>query len=357
VQTSQLVMRRTDKTPFGKLAKFDKIVVYNGDTDVTTPLILNGELYYATDYFPPDTEKSFTDKGIKILRAPAFTGPGLLINHAVKPLDNVLVRQAMAYAIDRAVATKVAYGDIGKPVKYMTDLSDSLLPNYLDAATISSFNTYENDLKKAADLMTQAGYKKSGDAWVDSSGKPLELELSAPSDFTDWMPAASNITEQLTAFGIKMTLRAILNSQHAPEIREGKFQLAIRSWGYPNPLPYYSYNRTLLQSSVGGTIKGGTGYAPKQTIGGKDYDFTALVSAAGAGTDPTPQKDAVKTLATVFNSQLFMIPLIERFYNCPLNTTNLSGLPPDSDPLWGNVSGSDNAIVVLLMEGTIGPKK
>ncbi len=357
VQTSQLVMRRTDKTTFGKLAKFDKIVVYNGDTDVTTPLILNGELYYATDYFPPATEKTFIDKGIKILRAPTFSGPGLLINHAVKPLDNLQLRQAMAYAINRVQTTKVAYEDIGKPVKYMANISDAQVPNYLDAATVSSFNTYENDLKKAADLMGQAGFKKSGDAWVDASGKPLEFELSAPSDYTDWMPAAQDVTDQLTAFGIKITLRAIPDSQHRPEIRDGKFQLAIRLWGFPNALPFYAYRYVYLQASVGGSVKAGTGYAQKQTIGGKDYDFAALVSAVGAGTDPAPQNEAIKTLATEFNTQLPMIPLIERYFNCPLNTANISGLPPDSDPLWGNVSGSDNAIVVLLMEGTIGPKK
>lgn len=257
VQASQLVMRRSDKTTFGKLAKYDKIVVFKGDTDVTTPLITSGELYYATDYFPPPTEKTFLDKGIKILRAPTFSGPGLLINHAVEPLNKLEVRQALAYAIDRNRATKVSYGDIGKPVKYMVNISDAQVPNYLDEATIKTFNTYDYDTKKAEDLLTKAGFKKDGDVWKDANGKALEFELSAPSDFTDWMPAAQDVADQLTSFGIKITLRAIPDAQHRPEIREGKFQLAIRLWGYPNALPFYAYRYYYQQAGVGGAIKAG----------------------------------------------------------------------------------------------------
>lgn len=357
ISQAQITMRRTDKTAFGKLAKYDKIAIYNGDTDVTTPLILSGELYYATDYFPPATEKTMTDKGIKILRAPTFSGPGILFNVATPGLNKVEVRQAIAYAVDRARATKVAYGDIGKPVKYMADFSDAQVPNYMSADDIKKLNTYDLDLKKADDLLQKAGYKKDGDVYKDRDGKALEFELSAPSDYTDWMPAAQDVADQLTAFGIKITLRAIPDSQHRPEIRDGKFQMAIRLWGYPNALPFYAFRYTYLQNSVGGKATAGTGYAHKQTIGGKDIDFDQLVTAIGAGTDPAPQKAAVTAAALAFNQDLPMVPLIERYYNCPLITTNIDGLPPDSDPIWQNVSGSDNAIVVLLMEGKIGPKK
>lgn len=359
VQNSQIVLRRTDKTRFGKLAKFDKVVIYKGDTEVTTPLILAGDLYYATDYFPPPVEKSFVDKGVKILRAPTFGGPAIYFNHSVKPLDQVEVRQAFAYAIDRDRVTKVSYGQIGKPVKYLTNYSDDRLKNYLTEDQIKSFNTYPNDLKKADELMQKAGFKKDGEFYKDKDGKVLELELSAPGDFTDWMPAAQDAVEQLNAFGVKVTLRAVPNSQHAPDVRAGKFQMAVRLWGHPTPLPFYAYRNTYLFHAVSkGANDPGMSYPTgKKTINGVEYDFTALVTATGAGTDPKPQNDAIFKLATAFNSDLPTLPLVERYYNTPLNDKNVDGLPPLEDPIWGNVSTSDNAIVVLLMEGKIGPKK
>jgi len=358
-QNSQLVLRRTDKTKFGKLAKFDKIVVYKGDTEVTTPLILAGDLYYATDYFPPPVEKSFIDKGVKILRAPSFGGPAIYFNHSVKPLDQVEVRQAFAYALDRDRVTKVSYGQIGKPVKYLTNFSDDGLKNYLTADQIKTFNTYPYDLKKADELMQKAGFKKDGDFYKDKDGKVLELELSAPSDFTDWMPAATDAVEQLNDFGVKVTLRAVPNSQHAPDVRAGKFQMAVRLWGHPTPLPFYAYRNTYIFHAVTKTANDpGMNYPTgKKTINGVEYDFTELVTATGAGTDVKAQNDAIFKLATAFNSDLPTLPLVERYYNTPLNDKNVDGLPPLEDPIWGNVSTSDNAIVVLLMEGKIGPKK
>jgi peptide/nickel transport system substrate-binding protein len=363
VTDSQLVMHRTDKTPFGKNAKFDNLVIYKGDTDVSTPLIESGDVYYATDYFPPPTEKTFTDKGIKILRAPSYTGPGLIFNQKVYPLSRQDVRQAIAYAIDRNRADKVSYAQIGQPIKYMADFSDTNLPKYLTADQIKALNPYNYDQQKAADILTKAGFTKNSDGeWVDDKGKPMEFELSAPADFTDFMPVAQDVTDQLTTFGIKITLKAIPNEQHVPYVLSGQFQMAIRLWGYPSPLPYYAYRYAYLQNSIGRAVtsdKPGTSYTDKDgkgTVDGQPFDFKALVAQIAAGTDPAPQNAAVAQAAAIANKDLPVIPLVERFYNCPLITTNISGLPPDDDPIWQNVSGVSNAINVLLMNGTIGPK-
>ncbi len=361
VTESQLLMNRTDKTSFGKNAKFAKIVVYRGDTDVTTPLIESGDLYYDTDYFPPATEKTFTDKGIKILRAPAFTGPGVLFNTAVYPLSRQDVRQAMAYAIDRNRSTKVSYAQIGQAVKYMAGIDDTVAPKYLTSDQLNALNPYNYDQQNAADILTKAGFKKSDSGeWIDDKGNPMEFELSYPSDYTDWTPVAQDVAAQLTDFGIKITLRGIPDEQHRPTIRDGQFQMAIRLWGYPSPLPFYAFRYLYEQNSVGGAAKVGTGYTDVKThagtVNGKPVDFKALDLQMAAGTDPAPQKAAVAQAAAYFNQDLPVIPIVERFYNCPLVTTNLSGLPADDDPIWQNVSGSGNAINVLLMNGTIGPK-
>jgi len=359
VTESQMVLHRTDKTPFGRTAKFDKIVIYHGDTDVSTPLLLTGDLYYDTDYFPPATEKTLTDKGIKIIRAPSDAGPGLLFNDAVYPLGRADVRQAIAYAIDRTRVTKVSYGQIGQPVKYMTGFSDSHVADYLTPDAIKGLNTYDYSLDKATAILNKAGFKKNGDQWVDDKGNDMSYELSYPSDYTDYVPAAQDVASQLSDFGIKITLRGVPDEQHRPSIRDGKFQLAIRLAGYPNPLPFYAYRYLFQQNSVGGSAKVGTGFADLTTgiakVNGKDVDLKALLVTMSTGTDPAPQKAAVTTAAQLFNDQLPIIPLVERYYNCPLITTNINGVPPDSDPIWQNV-GSGNAIAVLILDGTLSPK-
>lgn len=360
ITDSQLVMHRTDKTVFGKNVKYQNIVVYKGDTDVITPLIETGDVYYSTDYFAPTIEKTFTDKGIKILRAPSFTGPGILFNFSVYPLSRPEVRQAIAYAVDRNRADKVSYAQIGQAVKYMANFSDTNVPKYMTSDQVSALNQYNYDPQKAADILTKAGFKKdtgSGE-WSDDKGNPMEFELSFPSDYTDWVPIAQDVADQLTTFGFKITLRGVPDTQHRQTIRDGQFQMAIRLWGYPSPLPFYAFRYLYEQNSVGGSAKVGTGYTDLKTYKGTENgkDYGALVAQMAAGTDSTPQKAAVASAAADFNQDLPVVPLVERFYNCPLVTTNISGLPPDDDPIWTNVSGSSNAINVLLMNGTIGPK-
>ncbi len=357
VTDAQLVLRRTDKSSF-KNAKFDKIVIYNGDTDVTTPLLLSGELYYATDYFPPASEKSLVEKGYTILRGPTYSGPGLFFNNTIYPLNKPEVRQAIAYAIDRSRATKVSYGQAGAPVKYMVGISDSLVDRFIDPAAIKTLNTYDYNPKKAEEILTKLGFKKNGDVWADDKGKNLEFELSVPSDFTDWNPAAQDVADQLTAFGIKITLRAYPNDQQRPDVKDGKFQIAVRLWGFPNPFPFFAFRNMMIRNAVNKTAKDpGMSYPTKQKIGGKDIDFEALVADMSKGATPKDTMEAVTAATVAFNTDLPVVPLIERFYNSPLGSQHISGLPPESDKLYQNAQGSDSFVVIWLIDGTIGPKK
>lgn len=354
---AQLTLRRSDQTMFGKMAKFNKIIVYRGDTEVTTPLLLNGELNYSTDFYPPATEKTLIEKGVKILRAPSYGGPGLYFNFANPQLAKRELRQAIAHAIDRSRVTKVAYDQIGKAPQTLTGISDDAAATWVKPDVYSGLSKYEYDLDGATKILTDAGYTKDGDVWKDPEGNELAFELTAPSDFTDWLPAAQDITDQLNEFGIRVTLRAIPNAQHVPEVKAGTFQLALRLWGFPNPFPFYAYRNMYQRNGVGKVAADlGMSYPTQQNISGTDYDFDALVANMQAGTDTAPQIDAVTQAATAFNADLPIIPMVERFYNCPLIDTNIAGMPPEGDPLYGNVSGSDNIMVVLLMTGRITPK-
>ena len=87
-----------------------------------TPLVLSKDIDYATHGFPPATEKSFLDAGIRIQRPPLMTGPALFFNYDVYPFTRPEVRQAMAYVMKRSDAGTVSLGASGVAVKYMAGL-------------------------------------------------------------------------------------------------------------------------------------------------------------------------------------------------------------------------------------------
>ncbi len=106
--------------------KFDSVQVWNGETEVVTPLVANGDVWYATHGFPPATEQSFIDQGIDIIRGPGYSGPAIYVNYTVAPLDKVEVRQAIAYIINREQNGFVSLGNSGVAVADMSGMSDAL---------------------------------------------------------------------------------------------------------------------------------------------------------------------------------------------------------------------------------------
>jgi peptide/nickel transport system substrate-binding protein len=358
VTDAQLTLRRNEFSIF-KEAKFDKVVLYNGETEAVTPLFLAKEIYYGTYFFPQPSERAMLDAGFTILRSPTYSGPGLFFNYEKVPaFQDVRVRQAIAYAINRAEVGAVSYGDLsGNPAKYMVGISDSAVPNWLPQDVIASLNTYDYNLEMANQLMQEAGYTKEGDVWT-KDGAAFEVELLVPSDFTDWVPAGENAAEQLTAFGIRTTVRGTPRTQQVADVRAGAFDMSILLWGFPNPHPFYAYRNMYITNTVGKTPdEKGAAIPLVQTVDGEEYDFSALITASGQGIDFAPQREAVTKLAVSFNKLLPIVPLVERLGNTPLLTEALEGVPSLDDPLYINAFGQDSYIVLWIMDGTLGPKQ
>jgi len=357
VTDSQLTMRRNELSQFP--AKFAKVVLYNGETEAVTPLFLNKEMYYGTYFFPPATEAALIEAGFEILRSPTYAGPGLFFNFEVPAFQKVEFRQAVAHAINRKDTAVASYGEkSGFVPQYITGVSDNLIKQWVSEDVLNSLNKYEYDLERAAKLMEAAGYTKDGDVWKDSSGAALEFELLVPSDFTDWVPAGENAAEQLTAFGIKTTLRGVPRAQQVEDVKAGKFQMVILLWGFPNPHPFYAYRNMYVTNTVGRSAdQKGLSFPMVQTIDGKEYDFNKLIAASGAGADLEAQKAVVTELVTTFNKLVPAVPLVERLGNTPLLTSALSGVPPLDDPLYQNAFSADSYIALWILDGTLGPKQ
>jgi peptide/nickel transport system substrate-binding protein len=342
-----------------KDVKFDKIVLYNGETPTVSPLVLSGDVDYATHGFPPATEKAFVDKGIRILRPPIFTGPAIFFNNDVYPLNRVEVRQAIAYAIDRAPNATVSLGASAKPQKYMAGFSDNFISVWISADDLKKLNTYDYDVKKAEALLTGIGFKKGADGiWVDDKGKKMEFELTVPAEYADWSAAAENAATQLTKFGIKTTMRGVQFQQHITEVNQGKFQMAIRSWGAANPHPTFSFVADFFVHNYVQAVEGkGMNFPMKQKLAdGTEVDIEKLVVGSAEGLDEAAQKKMVTTVALAFNQLLPIVPLWERYGNNPALETRITGWPPDTDPIYKNSPYSDSFTVLMILDGRLKPK-
>ncbi|MGI8690947.1 MAG: ABC transporter substrate-binding protein [Thermomicrobiales bacterium] len=342
---------------------FDRIINYNGETPDVTPLVLSKEIDYATHGFPPSTEQAMQQAGIRVLRPPVYNGGAIYINF--DKMGNILgdkkVRQALAYAIDRDQNAKVTYADSGKGVKYMTGMSDILVPKWMPDADVKALNLYPYDQAKAASMLTDLGWKKGGDGvWMTKDGTRAEFEMLTPAEYVDSATSAQNAAEQLTKFGIKTTVRAITYTQFPVDLDKGNFQLALSGWGAStNPHPFFSYDNNLFLHNTRAINNGGKGMAfnLKQTtdVAG-DVDLEKLTLDSADGLDEAAQKANVAKIAKVSDELLPIIPLYERYgNNAALEKVRVQAWPADDDPILQNAPYADGIVTMLMLTGRLKP--
>lgn len=349
VTAAQLTMVKNPGGLFADQVTFDKLIVYQGETDAVTPLVLAGDVDYATHGFPLATDKAFGDNGLRVVRGPLYTGPAIFFHWTAAPeFQDKRLRQAVAMAINKAESATITYGQSAKAQKFMAGVSDNIVPLWVSAADQAKLKSYDFDLAAAAKLMTDAGYAKGSDGIYAKGGKALAYELYFPSDFADWTSAANHASDSLNKFGIKITPRGAIRSTQLADVNAGKFQISIMGWGAANPHPQGSFVQDL---QVHNTIPAGGGMAYPLTQG--STDFNALINTMGDGFDTEKQKPAVTAAILAYNDLLPNVPLWERYGNNPVNEKKrVAPWPADSDPVYKNGSG-DSFVSILLDNATL----
>ena len=357
ITEAQLTLKKVNTSWAASKVKFDKILLYNGETPVVTPLCLAKQVDYATHGFPPATEKAFISAGIRILRPPLYSGPALVFNNDIYPLNRKEVRQAIAYVINRDENAMVSLGNSARRQKYMTGFSDNLAPLWISKEDLGKLNEYPYDPAKAEKLLTSIGFKKGKDGvWVTDKGERMEFELRVPAEYADWAAAAENAAQQMTRFGIKTTVRGITYSQHSIDVYNQRFQIAIMGWGAANPHPHFSYVADLFAYNYVQAPGPGMNFPMVQETSLGKVDLEELTIECAKGLDEAKQKAMVTKIAKVFNELLPIVPLWERYGNNPaLDKVRVTGWPGDEDPIYRNSAYADSFVVLMIRDGRLKP--
>lgn len=344
---------------YSNSVKFGTIKLWAGETEVSTPLVLSGELAFSTNVFPPATIQSFADAGIRLVTIPLGYGPALLFNFNVEAFQNRMVRQAMAYAINREQSALLTNGLGATATKYMSGILDSLTPVLLSEEGVAALEPYKYDLEKASSLMEQAGYKRNVDGkWADAEGKALSFEYTFPADFADFSAAARDAVTQLNEFGFVITERALPWQQAAEANRKGDFQLSVWSWGSGSPFAFNNLNNPTRRwtNPVLPAEQPGTGLVLKRDYNGKEIDLNNLILNVSAGMDPAQLKAQADYVSKIINEEMFFIPLNEELSVEPVNEKLIGGVPADGDPIFANPA-NETWVTYLLLNGTLQPAK
>ena len=142
------------------------------------------------------------------------------INNGVKPFDDIRVRQAIAYAIDKDEIINSVGG--GKATKLYSSFSPALKDYYNE---LDEF--YPTDVEKAKELLKEAGYPNG-----------LDIKITVPSDYKYHMDTGELIQAQLKKAGINATIDPIEFSTWLDKVYKKKdFETTIVGFiGYIDPI-------------------------------------------------------------------------------------------------------------------------
>lgn len=256
---------------------------------------------------------------------PGIANVYLFINLKESPLNDVAVRQAMAYAINRQRVAQI--GEYGyEPASNQTGIVTPVFSSWLDKSLAAKYN-YSYNPKKAISLLEKAGYKKGSNGIFAKNGQALSFSVINVGGNSDWVASVQVIQQELAAVGIKITARNLTGNAYDTALYDGKFQLAYgREIGGPSP--YYEL-RALLY---------GPNTAPIGQTAVSNYDrysnptIDKLIDQYAGTTSAAVQHSIVNQLQRVMLTDVPAIPTTQSVDWFQYNTATFSGWPTPSNP-------------------------
>jgi peptide/nickel transport system substrate-binding protein/glutathione transport system substrate-binding protein len=212
-------------------------------------------------------QKLIADRNRNVIAqtTPTLIFYGAFLNYAKPPLNDVRVRQAMNYALDRDEINKVLVAGLGQP-------SSAVLPTAHWACDPATANYYKHDIAKAKQLLAAAGFPNGID--IESWGWSDQLA----------MQRQELIISQLAKAGIRLKLTPVAPQQAMQFFMlEGKGSMHISpGGGFPDPSQFYEalFGKTALRNA--GKVE--------------TPEFRALLDATMAAPDQNARKAAFAQL-------------------------------------------------------------
>jgi peptide/nickel transport system substrate-binding protein len=356
---ARITLVRNEDGYQGTEVKFDEIIVHKGDNRQSALLVQQGEIDYSTLAPSAADQQAFQSvEGFRWIEHAGYDGCGIMFNHQAKPeVQDVRVRKALAYILDGDQIGQVARGEAYSRVTHYAGLADIQAEEIFTAEELADFETFDQDLDKATELLEEAGWTKEDGKWYLPDGEEASFEVIGVAGWGDFELTATQVEEAWNSFGIKTEARNVPEDNPWGIWGAGDFEVAVRHWGNPEIPDYWgAFEMNFLAENAGTEDSPGQGFdlqveSPSQG----DVDIAELVDTARRAQTEEEQIEALKTLSIVFNELLPRIPIWTYKYLSPaVEGVRVEEFPEDT-PTSQNEQYQDNHIILSLIQGELSP--
>ena len=260
-----------------------RLAVEQGEVDVAFRTLLPADIL--------DLQAKADSLGLQVIQGPSLSVRYIVFNVTASPFDNVLVRRAISYAVDRERIVQDVFFGLNAPLYSMVPAG---LWSHIDAFP-------KRDLDQARALLQQAGY---------SEDNPLKITLwYTPLHYgTEEADVATVVKESLEETGmIQVDIQSLEWGAYVEAMSKGEFGIFFLGW-YPDFIDPDNFLAPWLVESPEGL---GT-FLNKAT---SDYDkevyqkFVDLLGRAKRTTDPAERTSLYEEAQRLLAESVVLLPL------------------------------------------------
>jgi peptide/nickel transport system substrate-binding protein len=230
---------------FGTPAPKRIVDIRTSSNNVALGMVIKGELDLSNNFLPGIAElenKAYVTTYFP--EAPYMLSANtavLFLNTTKPPMDDAAFRKALAFAINVPDIVNVAYAQLVKAAN-PTGLLPSL-EKFVDTAVVDELG-YTFDTEQSKALLADAGYADTDDdGFVEApDGSKIELRVTCPFGWTDWMEAINVIASSAQAAGINIVADTPDYGAWNTELQGGTFDMTLNNWAAMSNTPWTLYN-------------------------------------------------------------------------------------------------------------------
>jgi len=298
----------------GPKASYGMVIVRDIPDQSTAVLSMKkADVDILVDPRPDDARDLAQQSGIRIYQQPSNNVSYLAMNMDKKPFDNVLVRRAIAYAIDKQAIANGFYA-----------LGAAVANNWTPPGMLGEdpkLKAYPQDIPKAKALLVQAGFAHG-----------FATQLYYPTSPRPYMPEPGRIAEAIQAnlksIGIDVTLQPLEFSVFLTKGRNGEHPMLLIGWTGDNGDPdNFMYPLLDRDSAVKGQAQNYSFW--------RDPKFHALMLAGQQTTDERKRAQIYRQANDMIADQVPAVALVHSVVSFAAKSSIENVIPnPDSRLLF-----------------------